>query len=360
MKSNRYVFLDGIRGIAAIFVVLFHTSAFLKPYLVHSYLAVDLFFILSGFVIAHAYDNRLTSGEISFAKFIRFRLTRLYPIYILSVIVSVPLLLLGLLHDVPESFADPSLLQIATVIISTAFFLPFYSPGVFALFPLNQPYWSLLFELIANFSYAFVRPLLNDRLLSIITILSGFLLLMVVKYFGKLNVGASWDFIGIIGGFARCIFGFFCGLILYRHHNKFGRYFSNSVASWAAVLIIGLVLSAPSFSNYNGIFDLISALIVFPISVVVASHGKANKMTEGLILLGTASYPLYVFHSPLSQMLSYWTSGLPLKWATLADLLILIMFLIGGLWLDRYYDVPVRNWLSSIGKNRNRGSKICC
>lgn len=351
MNPNRYVYLDGIRGIAAIFVVIYHTSALWKFNLPHGYLAVDLFFILSGFVIAHAYDGKLKNKDISILQFVRVRLTRLYPIYILSVIVCVPLLLKGALPDMPSSFADPSVVDIFTLTIRTAIFLPFYGLGVFALFPMNQPYWSLFFELITNFVYAVARPILSDRLLVTVVILAAFGLGFVVKYFGKLNVGADWNLYGVIGGFIRAVFGVSAGLLLYRRSDLLKHCCKISLIPWLGVFVIPLILVLPSFGKYDGIIDLLSVLIIFPAAVIAASNGKATKFNRILVVLGTASYPLYVLHFPVSQMLVRWTDIAASRWAPMSGLTLIFGLIVASIWLENYYDIPARRWLSKLGKN---------
>jgi peptidoglycan/LPS O-acetylase OafA/YrhL len=358
MKSNRYEFLDGIRGIAAIFVVLFHTSESLKPSLAHSYLAVDLFFVLSGFVIAHAYDLRLKNGNIPALQFLRIRLTRLYPIYLLSVLVSLPLLMLGLVRDMPASYSNPSLVQISTLTISTALFLPFYVRGGYALFPLNQPYWSLFFELLTNIVYAVIRPILSNRLLTVIVVATGLMLVMLVKYFGKLNVGASWGLYSVVGGFARCIFGIFCGLLLYRRCELVPRFLRKPAMPWLAVLLIALVLSAPSFGIYDGFFDLLSVFTIFPLAVATASHGNRSKYASIMIMLGTASYPLYVFHSPVSQIVGHWGGTVLNEWGAVKEVLLIGAIMLVGVWLEKHYDLPARHWLSKLGKKRGDAPKF--
>lgn len=91
ISRHKYQTLDGIRGIAALMIVLHHTGYYFSglPF-ARSYLAVDLFFVLSGFVIAEAYSTRLKDG-LSCFEFMRIRIIRLYPLYLLGT-------LLGIIH----------------------------------------------------------------------------------------------------------------------------------------------------------------------------------------------------------------------------------------------------------------------
>ena len=157
MTRNRYAFLDGIRGIAAIFVLTRHTENYWNFSLYRSYLAVDLFFILSGFVISCAYDEKLKTGVISFKKFITIRLVRLYPAFLVSLVICSIILIFRTVSKHHEN--QMLLTEAVSLIIATAFFLPYKIGGNSDLFPINGPYWSLFFELVVNAIYAAARPL---------------------------------------------------------------------------------------------------------------------------------------------------------------------------------------------------------
>src|SRR5271170_416920 len=159
------VTMDGVRGVAAICVMLGH---FVVPLGVNhvlfasSYFAVDIFFCLSGFVICYSYEDRLDHG-LSTIDFIKVRLIRLYPMYVLG-------LALGVCHLFSEYWLGRAKHTAETVILVISFgllFLPW--SGKFenghdggqdetALFPLNMPSWSLFFELFVSVSYALFRP----------------------------------------------------------------------------------------------------------------------------------------------------------------------------------------------------------
>src|ERR1700692_1948753 len=101
VPRNRYAYLDGIRGLAAILVLVRHTGNFWHFGFYRSYLAVDLFFILSGFVIAYAYDEKLREGAISFTQFLKIRLIRLYPVFLMSLVMCAIVALISIFFDPP-------------------------------------------------------------------------------------------------------------------------------------------------------------------------------------------------------------------------------------------------------------------
>jgi len=169
MTKQKFSVLDGMRGIAALFVLTRHTGNFWGVWLFKSYLAVDLFFILSGFVIAHAYDQKLQSGQISNKQFVLIRIIRLAPVYLLA-------LLLATTVSASVGAVDGHAHTVSQILISalfSAFFLPSYMPGSAAFFPLIGPSWSLFFELIANFLYAAFRSRLTPKALPILLIFFG-------------------------------------------------------------------------------------------------------------------------------------------------------------------------------------------
>ncbi len=150
-KVRRFVTLDALRGAGAVTVMAGHAGPLLGGYTPPLYyLAVDMFFVLSGFVISHAYDDKMAAGMRPL-EFLRARVKRLYPIYLVG-------LLLGL---VSVLFSNPhalSLTQAALTFFCGLFALP--SPPMEplgALFPLNGPYWSLFFE------FWIVRPIYRSH-----------------------------------------------------------------------------------------------------------------------------------------------------------------------------------------------------
>lgn len=142
-SGGRFHTLDAMRGVAALAVVLVHVAAYSGVNLAPGgNLAVDFFFALSGFVIARAYSARLRSG-LSWLRFAEIRLVRLYPLVLLGCGFGLVKMLfqIGMGHETAPSWG-----QFAWILILNPLLLP--APGVY-LFPLNNPAWSLFFELFA-------------------------------------------------------------------------------------------------------------------------------------------------------------------------------------------------------------------
>ncbi len=352
MNHNRYAFLDGIRGMAALFVMTRHTVDYWRFSFYRSYLAVDLFFILSGFVIAYAYDEKIRTGIITFPKFILIRLIRLYPVFILSLLISSALFIgrLVLKHEIDST----NLSGILSVVAITALFLPSHLAGDNGLFPINGVYWSLFFELVVNFLYAAIRPILNNYVLISIVLVAGFLLAQSSYLNGNLNTGFYWEKASLIAGFARSIFGIFLGLLLFRHHSRFKRFLDRPYVAWIAVFVIALVLASPSVHGLNWLIDLISVVIIFPMAVLAASHGKSMKLQGLLVMLGSASYPIYVLHIPIGGILAYPIKGAVQTFAPISGVILVLILFALSLWLEKYYDIPLRKRISNYFFRKDR------
>ncbi|MBC7752545.1 MAG: acyltransferase [Candidatus Saccharibacteria bacterium] len=355
MLKNRFIFLDGIRGIAAIFVVILHSSSFwnfTELRLVHAYLAVDLFFILSGFVIANAYDEKLESGKLSLKLFIYIRLIRLYPIYLLSVLICIPALTLGIVQDVPHWVQYPNFAEGAAIIAAAAMFLPFYAPSVFALFPLNSPSWSLFFELLMNFVYGLIHPILSTRALIFIVFGASIGLCLVLKYKGSLNTGFQWEGISFIGGVIRSAYGFFLGVLLHRYHQKLNYYFGGQIFPWLGVLMIVGILASPPMGAYDELFVLLIVFLIFPIALLFASKTHDSRMGRPLLLLGSASYPIYVLHVPIKEQMTYWFGPIVYTTAPFSGIAFVLTLISLSVWIERVYDIPVRRMLANFIKDK--------
>lgn len=344
MLPKRFEFLDGIRGIAAIFVLMRHTSSLWNFSVYRSYLAVDIFFILSGFVIAHAYDRRLCGGTLGLRRFVLIRLIRLYPVFLLSLLLCSALWAAKLVHQ--DVAAAGLLWQLAAAMALHALFLPAHMAGSNALFPINGPYWSLFFELIANVLYGAVRPLLSRRGHIALLICSSIVVAVVGYLQGNLDFGYDWGYLSMAGGLARALFGFFFGLLLYQSHEAFLQRLRGRLSPWLAIGAVAAVLGSPSAGALDPWLDMLALLLVFPLCVLVGAQRPvaAGRLTAGLMVLGAASYPLYVLHRPVAQLLRGALGHLPQPLGGLA-LAALVVAL--SVWLERRVDIPLRRALSA-------------
>jgi peptidoglycan/LPS O-acetylase OafA/YrhL len=296
--ANRFVLLDGLRGVAAIFIIQRHAEDLLGNALPSSYLGVDLFFALSGFVLAHAYGSSLSEGRISTMQFMKARLMRLYPLYAVALALVtayyIHMYLAGLPVMASEKVAPK---ELVLALLTGLLFLP--SPITIsfnaALF-LVHPAWSLFNELVANYAYALRGARATPRQIGMVLCASAVLLVIAALQFDRLHAGFRWH--EMYAGMARVFFSFSAGVLIYRYRRKVP--LLRPVQALACLALLIAVLAFPTPREMRWMFDLFVVLLVWPGLLYWASAivpGRAITTTASF--LGTASYAVYVLHTPL-------------------------------------------------------------
>lgn len=295
---DRFLTLDAMRGIAALAVVTYHIDK-VNPL---GFVAVDLFFILSGFVLCHAYGGRL-----SFGNFMMARLIRLYPMFFMGVLV-------GLVIRGGNPFAFV--------------FVPDWDHVL--LYPMNTALWSVTYELIASIGFAlFYRFGLRAWLVfwfSSLTVWLSFIL-----QFDAGSVGMHWA--GVAIGMARMTFAFTTGIAL---HWIYKRIKLRKESHWAWLFCL-----APVVVTLFGETPLVPLVFVFLPLVVIGGAIFEIPSKRFAKVSGDISYPLYAIHQPIVVLFG---------WVSVPFVLILAWI------LDRYFDRPVRKWLTNTVKARGAGS----
>ena len=318
-----YHLLDGLRGVAALMVIWYHVFegyAFAGGTTIdtfnHGYLAVDFFFILSGFVIGYAYDDRW-GKNFTMKDFIKRRLIRLHPMVIMGAIV-------GAITFYIQGSAqwDGTHIGISMVMLSllcTIFFIP-AMPGVGyevrgngEMFPLNGPCWSLFFEYIGNILYALFIRRLSNKALTIVVVLLGVALasfaIFNVSGYGNIGVGWTLDGVNFIGGLLRMLFPFSMGMLLSRNFKPM----KLRGAFWICTLVMIALFAVPYLEGTesictNGIYEAFCIIIAFPILLWIGASGTTTdkKSTQICKFLGDISYPIYVIHYPFMYLFYAW------------------------------------------------------
>jgi peptidoglycan/LPS O-acetylase OafA/YrhL len=341
--------LDALRGIAAIGVVVFHMQLAFAPFAAPGgYLAVDLFFMMSGVVISHAYEARFRAG-MGTVDFMRARLIRLYPLYFLGTLLGIAVTLASMHGHNIQNWDPSSLLQ---AVLRALLFVPnFSSSPVNQLFPLDIPCWSLFLEILVNLLFVIFWPLLTSGRLIALSLLAGVVVACAIVHEG--NIDQGWIASSLMAGLARAVFGFCVGVLIARHVPHAHRGESNlRVLAIVAVVVIAIIGWPEGESR--AIWDAVCVLVVFPLVVYCGTLiDPASRLRTIATFLGVTSYAVYVLHDPLSSVLNsagrFFAgdagvgAGAPyLGFAVLAVLLT-------GCWLvDRYFDMPVRRRLSRI------------
>jgi peptidoglycan/LPS O-acetylase OafA/YrhL len=348
--QRRFATLDGLRGIAALAVVSGHMPATWGGSLFpHFTLAVDLFFILSGFVLAYAYENKFAAG-MGTREFMFLRLVRLYPLYLFGTAVAAASVAAAILMGQARTF-DMSTLLLA--LLAALLFLPSPTFGqTDRIAPLNYPSWSLMFELLANLIYVAFYRKLTDAVLAAIVAVSVIAMIVTEMRIGNLAGGVHWSDIGV--GLVRVGFGFPLGILLFRRLPR-----RRIVSGWAYVFpLLTLPILAAPFSSPVWV-ELPALLLLFPL--IVTMGAVIEPPDERVFLfLGATSYGIYIIHLPVVTLISRATQVKGLSFASIkpAPMVIVIAALIAVCaWLDRNFDAPVRRALMQrFGKVRTHRS----
>ena len=287
--------LDGLRGVAALAVVVYHFMELIVPdyhqsFIAHGHLAVDFFFCLSGFVLAYAYDSRLE--KLGVVSFIKLRLIRLHPLVVIGSVIGLVCFLFDPWSDLAGNFSPGKMLA---VFIASCLLVPYTSvPQRYNnLFHLNPPTWSLLWEYIANVCYAFFLVRLSNRWLWVLWVVAAAALVYTSFHFGHLSVG--WGGETWWGGGTRVACSFIAGMLVYRSKlilpSRMG-FLSLSVLLLAAFLI-------PFVDATNPWADAAATILYFPLLVALGAGAQLAPGVRGLCRFsGEISYPLYIVHYP--------------------------------------------------------------
>ncbi len=358
--KSHFEILDGLRGVAALMVVIFHTfeayadSNRFKQIMNHGYLAVDFFFLLSGFVVAYAYDDRW--AIMSQGNFYLRRLIRLQPMVIMGSIIGAALFYFQSAPIFPLVATTP-VWKVLLVMLVGFTLIPLRPSldirGWQEMHPLDGPAWSLFFEYIANILYAVGIRKLSRKALAVLVFLSAALLVQYAVFGPRGDVIGGWsvDQTQLHIGFARMLYPFFAGVLLMRLGWRIHLRNAFAIAS----LLIILVLSLPRFGGpqhlwQNGLYESFCIIVVFPIIVAIGAGERitGTVATRVCTFFGEISYPLYITHYPLIYIYTAVVTSRktpPLQGAIWGVLLLITAVTIAYACL-KLYDEPLRRWLS--------------
>lgn len=369
-----YEILDGMRGVAAIAVVLFHlfetyASSTRTQIINHGYLAVDFFFALSGFVIAYAYDDRWET--MSTMQFFKRRIIRLQPMVVAGSAIGAMLFYLTGADVFPNVMTTPWYWVLIAFVIGSLMIpapISFDPRGWQETYSLNGPAWSLMWEYIGNILYALLFRHFRKWLLIICIALSGVLtinLCLNLDLFGCLDNRGEAVFT-VIGGWSltvqqtfiaatRLLYPFLVGMLIYR----MGWQLRASKGFWATSVALLIILAIPHLGGsgesrwINGAYCAVAILFAFPaiIAVGVGSELKGARTVALCRWLGAISYPLYITHYPWVYMQMSWARrnpDMPLGAHVIVFLGCFTMSILIAYATMKLYDVPVRRWLTKI------------
>ena len=358
ITKQHYAILDGLRGVASVMVVAFHifeahAANHLEQIINHGYLAVDFFFMLSGFVVGYAYDDRW--GRMGIKDFFKIRLIRLQPMVVMGMVVG------ALCFYFQDSVLWPAIHLVPVwkmlLVMLIGFTLLPVPPsmdirGWQEMHPLDGPGWSLFFEYIVNIFYGLIIKKFSMIALSILVAVAGFALihLAVTSPAGDVVGGWSLEPTQLRIGFTRVMYPFFAGLLICRVA-KIPRVKNAFV--WCSLILI-IVFTIPRIGGsehlwMNGLYDSLSIIFIFPLIVLTGAGGNiTGKFTSRIAkFLGDISYPLYITHYPLMYIYTGWAvnhkpgfqQALPFALLTVIASILLAYACL------KLYDEPIRQWL---------------
>ena len=377
-SKPRYEILDGLRGVAALMVIIYHCFETYIPHIGtqiinHGYLAVDFFFVLSGFVIGYAYDDRW--GSMATWSFFKRRLVRLHPMVIAGTVIGAALFFFGDCDEFPL-ISKCSGWMFALCFVMGIFMIP-TGPGLDIrgwgeTNSFNGPNWSLTLEYIGNILYALIFRRLPKIALAILCLCCAFFTLDLTlgwDVFGFFPE-AKYDIIGgwcltadqIYVGFGRLLYPFLSGLLISRilptHRsleNPSGSPIHLRGGFWWASIILIVLFSVPQICGCScfadGLYQAISIIFVFPLVMLLGAGSRTTDAfsTKVCKTLGELSYPLYMVHFPFVHMQKAWICHHPdaqLWQHVMMNAGVVVISVILAWCVYKTYDVPVRKWLT--------------
>ena len=366
-SKPHYEILDGLRGVAALLVVFYHIFEGLSfaaggtviTTINHGYLAVDFFFILSGFVIGYAYDDRW-GRSLTLGNFFKRRLIRLHPMIVMGAVLGVVFYVLQ--GSVMWDGTRVATSMVMLALLCALFFIPaapgscYDIRGNAEMFPLNGPSWSLFFEYIGNLLYALFIHRLGNKALTALVVLTGaglawFMLFDVVGY-GMIGVGWTLDGLNFFGGLLRMLFPFSLGMLLARKFQPV----KVRGAFWICSAVLLVLFCVPYIEgqavvSLNGLYESVCIFLIFPALVWLGASGKTTdrRSTQICKFSGDISFPLYAVHYPVIYLFYSWL--IENKYYTFGEIWPMALVVYVGSVLLAYaalklYDEPVRKWLT--------------
>jgi peptidoglycan/LPS O-acetylase OafA/YrhL len=335
MGERRIYNLDGLRGVAAAAVLLGHSAHLIgwRDLFPRFYLAVDFFFLLSGFIMARTYQARLDEGR--WRDFLRRRAVRLWPLLIAGTALGLAVALyLGERDNLP--------LRVALGLAC----LPLLSPA--GLFPLNGPQWSLLFETSANLAHAVLRRGVSTWAVFAVPVALGAGIAACAASNVPLNGGFEPDSIAV--GFLRVGFSYSAGIALWRLRLP-------RLAIPFPLLALAILAPMALPTTWPSGLDAIVILIVWPAALVLGRTDpvRGEPSTWALGWIGALSYPLYILHYPVIRATAHVEHVLKLG-SRVSMIVGMGTSIIAAAACLKLFDEPARRQLSRLKLTRRRSA----
>jgi peptidoglycan/LPS O-acetylase OafA/YrhL len=296
--STRFRALDGWRGLCALLVAAHHIEAhgalYWQPLIRNAWLFVDFFFVLSGFVIAHAYGERLVLRD-----FVRRRFARLWPLHVAMLAALIGLELVHL-ATAPSAFTggrSPFAILTNLLLIQ--------SLGIHDGDTWNGPAWSISVEFYTYLIFAGVCLLARGRLRIVLSAVAALGGAFVLARFSRYGMRETFDW-----GIARCVYGFFTGVLSYEAW-RHGLRLRGTLWEIAAV---GLAILFLTFAPGHRALEYLSVPVFACVVLAFAGEGGALSrllVTRPVAALGRWSYSIYMTHTLILALVFSAVPALP-------------------------------------------------
>jgi peptidoglycan/LPS O-acetylase OafA/YrhL len=355
--------LEAFRGLAAIMVVLFHSIFYSaenpNALVLHSDLFVDFFFVLSGFVMSHAYVDKI-KFSLSFQNFIMIRFARLYPLHLFTLFVWVPYVLIQIYaYQHGMGSTNPAEKQNILSFLMNLFFLQSFAADGGAGW--NWPSWSIAVEFFLYILfYFYVRLAKNIRCFPAVLLVLGVYFLLY-QFDNPLRTDSV--------AFLRGIGGFFSGFVLYQLFQKtrftLEHKFYTSVLELLAIGLMMYTVSTYSAENKMGYFAAIASFVGIVYLFAIQANGLISQLmhttlfqlfgklsfsiylVHGIILAVSSNIAVYIFKLP-KITLSTGNEAIVLNYAFIINSVLLIIIIFISRYTYRYIEKP---WMTK-AKNK--------
>lgn len=304
MAAKRFLGLDGLRGVCALTVLLYHCADFFHkgPLLLHGFLAVDMFFILSGFVIALTYEEKLRFGA-STGEFLLARARRLFPTYWLGAAFNIAIFV-AIASAGYIASRDSWWMVWLFIPLTTLFIVPDYITPDSVLYPaMDSVAWSLFLEWLAYIAYACGLYRWRTWLIALLAVFGWGLMATIGIHSGKGWAGGGDRATLLTIGLLRCLPAFAAGIVIYRIH-RHPLFLRLPRISAEILFALWLVIAALPRASATPFLDAAIVMAISPVLVclLIRSDGTAPAWCR---FVGGMSYPLYVVHPALIVLATY-------------------------------------------------------
>lgn len=290
MLEKKYNLIQILRGFAAIFVMLYHATrhyqeknlVFLNGIFQNGYFGVDIFFVLSGFVIYYSSQKYLENGNC--IEFLKKRILRIYPSFWLFLLLPLTVVF----FIAPQFIADKSAFEPINYL--KVFFLVFNHPQI------SQISWTLSFELY--FYFLFFLMIFNRNFKYLV------LMILIVSTINLINENIFSNLYLIKYLFSPLILEFFLGVLIVFILNKIHK---NYLVGFLVLFVVSIILfvfidylssnNMIYITKHNRVLSFGLASFLLILSLVLFEKFNAIKSSKILILVGDSSYVLYLIHS---------------------------------------------------------------